>query len=113
MHEFSIVRSLLDLCEKNAAEHDARAVTKVSVKIGVLSGVEPELLKTAFETFKEGTICHGALFDMLVQPVTVACKKCDWEGSLPENLFHCPACESEEITVTDGEEMYLMSLEME
>ena len=58
MHEYSIVQSLLDQCEDNAKANDAKKVTKVVVKIGVMSGVEPDLLKTAFDTFKEGTMCE-------------------------------------------------------
>jgi hydrogenase nickel incorporation protein HypA/HybF len=51
MHEYSIVQSLLNQCGYNAKVNDA---TKVVVKIGV----EPDLLKTAFDTFKEGTMCE-------------------------------------------------------
>ena len=53
MHEYSIVQSLLESCEEHARTNDAKKVTKVVVKIGVLSGVEPDLLQTAFDTFKE------------------------------------------------------------
>ena len=52
MHEYSIVQSLLESCEEHAKSNDAKKVTKVVVKIGVLSGVEPELLQTAFEDRK-------------------------------------------------------------
>ena len=112
MHEFSIVSSLLDMCEKNAKENDATKVIKVEVKIGKLSGVEPHLLQTAFDTFKEKTICHGAEFILHVQPLVVRCIKCNEESTLEKNTFACPLCEGD-IEVLDGEDMYLMSLEME
>lgn len=80
MHEYSIVQALLDQCEHYAKENDAEIVTKVTVKIGKFSGVEPYLLETAFDTFKETTICSQAEFI---------------------------------ITVDEGDEMLLMSLEME
>ena len=80
MHEYSIVQALLDQCEDHAKEHNATAVTKVVVKIGKYSGVEPHLLEVAFETFKEKTICSDAEFIL---------------------------------TEDDGDDMYLMSLEME
>ncbi|MEA3371493.1 MAG: hydrogenase maturation nickel metallochaperone HypA, partial [Campylobacterota bacterium] len=41
MHEYSIVQSLIDSCEEHLKENNATKVTKVVVKIGVLSGVEP------------------------------------------------------------------------
>ena len=62
MHEYSIVQSLLESCEEHARTNNAKEVTKVIIKIGVLSGVEPDLLQTAFDTFKEKTVCHNALF---------------------------------------------------
>ena len=113
MHEFSIVDSLLHLAEEHAVKNNAKKVTKLEVKIGVLSGVEPDLLKTAFETFKEGTICEDAEFIMNIQPVVIKCKKCGFEGTLKKDEYLCPSCSSNEIEITDGEEMYLMSLELE
>ena len=49
MHEYSIVQNLLDQCEDQAKQHGAKKVEKVVVKIGVMSGVEPDLLQTAFD----------------------------------------------------------------
>ncbi len=112
MHEYSIVISLLDLCEKNAKENNATKITKVEVKIGKLSGVEPHLLQISFDTFKEKTICDGAEFCIHVQELVVKCHDCGEESSLKNNVFACPKCEGE-VEVIDGEEMYLMRLEME
>ena len=74
MHEFSIVNALLDMCEQNAKDHNMAKVTHVEIKIGKLSGVEPHLLETAFETFKEGTMCDGAKFTMHLQDVILHCQ---------------------------------------
>lgn len=112
MHEFSIVQDLLTMCEKNAKENNATKITKVEVKIGKLSGVEPHLLQTAFDTFKEKTICDGAEFVMNIQELVVGCRKCNLESVLKDNVFVCPKCGGD-IEVLDGEDMYLMRLEME
>lgn len=113
MHEYSIVQSLLDACEDNASANNATKVTKVVVKIGVMSGVEPELLKTAFDTFKEHTICDGAEFIINIQPIFVRCKECLCESTLAKLEYCCPHCQSLEVEVLDGEDMYLMQLELE
>ncbi|HMB15140.1 MAG TPA: hydrogenase/urease maturation nickel metallochaperone HypA [Pelovirga sp.] len=39
MHEFSIVSSLLDLVEADVRKHNAKAATRVVVRIGEMSGV--------------------------------------------------------------------------
>ncbi|MBV5348079.1 hydrogenase maturation nickel metallochaperone HypA, partial [bacterium] len=56
MHEYSIVQALLTQCEDIARENEAESVTKIIVKIGKMSGVEPHLLEMAFNTFKEKTV---------------------------------------------------------
>ena len=115
MHEYSIVQSLLDIIEDNASKNRAAKVTKVVVKIGVLSGVEPHLLEIAFNTFKEKTICEDAKFIMNIQPIVAKCKSCGYTNSYPKNqiFFECKKCGGVELEVIDGEDMLLMSLELE
>ena len=113
MHEYSVVRALLEKIETIADENDAQRVTKVITKIGVMSGVEPHLLEIAFNTFKEKTICDGAEFIMNIQPLTIRCLECEMCSELEVIHYCCPKCESLKIEVVDGEEMYLMTLEME
>ncbi|MEA1920035.1 MAG: hydrogenase maturation nickel metallochaperone HypA [Campylobacterota bacterium] len=113
MHEYSIVQALLEQCEGYAAENEAESITKVVVKIGTMSGVEPHLLEIAFNTFKEKSICDGAEFVMNIQPLTLTCKACDVTSELEKVHYCCPACESLDVEVVDGEDMMLMSLEME
>jgi len=113
MHEYSIVQSLLSQCEEQAQKNSAEKITKVVVKIGVLSGVEIDLLTTAFETFKEDTICKDAKFIANLQPIIVKCGKCKCERELKKYEYICPNCGSPDLEVLDGEDMYLMSLEME
>ncbi len=113
MHEYSIVQSLLTQCEEHAKQNNAKKVTKVVVKIGIMSGVEPDLLKTAFDTFKEDTICDGCEYIQNIQPITIACNKCSTKSTLEKKEYCCPKCQSIEIDITDGEDMYLMQLELE
>lgn len=113
MHEFSIVNALLEMCEQNAKDHDMAKITKVEIKIGKLSGVEPHLLETAFDTFKEGSLCDGAELVMHLQDVILRCHACQQESPIENNTFECPTCKSTDCSVIDGEEMYLMRLEME
>jgi hydrogenase nickel incorporation protein HypA/HybF len=113
MHEYSIVQSLLNSCDENAQANHATKVTKVVVKIGVMSGVEPHLLQTAFDTFKEHTICDGAEFIINIQPIVIVCNGCGVESTLSKNEYCCPVCQGIEVDVVDGEEMYLMQLELE
>jgi hydrogenase nickel incorporation protein HypA/HybF len=113
MHEFDIVQSLIKLISKYAEENRASAVLSVTIKIGKLSGVEPYLLKTAFDTFKENTIASGAELLIDVRDVKIMCKECNKESILTEFIFICPRCGSFDIETLDGEGMTLESITME
>jgi len=56
MHELSLVTGLFEILEEKARDEKALRVTAVTLRVGRLSGVVPELLETAFDTFKKGTI---------------------------------------------------------
>jgi hydrogenase nickel incorporation protein HypA/HybF len=113
MHEYSIVQSLLDQCEENARANNKTKVNKVIVKIGIMSGVEPDLLKTAFETFKEGTMCEECEYIQNIQPIIIKCHKCETISTLSKSEYCCPRCDSIQLDVIDGEELLLMQLELE
>lgn len=113
MHEYSIVQSLINTCEDNVRANNAKKVTKLVIKIGVMSGVEPDLLQTAFDTFKEETICDGAEFIINIQPIVIKCNSCLEESTIERTEYKCPKCQSTDLDVLDGEDMYLMQLELE
>jgi len=113
MHEYSIVQALLNQCEDIAKKHNAKEVKRVITKIGKLSGVEPYLLESAFETFKEGTICERAILQIDIQDIIIYCQNCKRDFVVKEFALACPECQSLNTNIVDGEDMYLMSLEME
>lgn len=112
MHEYSVVQALINQCEEVAAQNNATQVIKVVTKIGVMSGIEIHLLEVAFNTFKEGTICDSAEFIIHPQKLKLECKECGNIFEVDEVRYFCVECESLWVKVLDGEEMYLMSLEM-
>jgi hydrogenase nickel incorporation protein HypA/HybF len=112
MHEYSIVQSLIESCEENARVNNAKEITKVVVKIGVMSGVEPHLLEVAFNTFKEVSICKNAEFIINMQPIKIKCLKCEINSEIEMGSYTCPNCGAMELDVIDGEDIYLMQLEM-
>lgn len=113
MHEYSVVQSLLNQCEEVAEENGATKVNKVICKIGVMSGIEVHLLQVAFDTFKEKSICENAELVLNVQKLKLECKECANVFEVDEVRYFCEKCESLRVKVLDGEDMYLMSLEME
>ncbi len=115
MHEYSIVASLIDMCESHANEHKATNVAKVYIAIGERSGVDSMLIKSAFDTFKaQSPLCKMAEIEIEYQPIMLHCQACgyDFKG---ENLTYstCPACNKKEVIITQGKELHLLKLEMD
>ena len=88
-------------------------IRELHVKIGRLSGVEAHYLQNCYEVFRAGTVCENADLVIHTQEIVVKCKNCGFSGDLTQNDFSCPRCKSSEISVIDGEDMYLMRLVIE
>ena len=113
MHELSIVASLFDILNEKAVEQKAKKITKVKLKVGMLSGVVPELLESAFEVYKKGTIASEAKLEVEETNVKAKCQKCGNEFSPEDFTMICPKCNSLEIKILSGQELLLEKMELE
>jgi hydrogenase nickel incorporation protein HypA/HybF len=111
MHEYSIVQALVERVGAEAQAQGASAVHRLSVRIGELSGVDPGLLATAYDTFRERTICAGARLDLQVVPARWECPECGQIIRRGEVLT-CPACELP-ARLSEGDEIMLDRIELE
>lgn len=113
MHERSLVRSLLRQVQTLAAEHPADRVAAIRVRIGEFSGVEPELLQTAYEEMAVATSLCGAEFVVQRVPLEATCDQCGKSFAVENYRFQCPGCGSLRLTICGGEELLLESISME
>lgn len=118
MHEMSIVAELFTIIEEKAREAKASRVTKVKVLVGELAGVVPELFRSAFHSYKKGTIADKAKLEIKVTRIKFKCHNCGKEIkskdiSSPDFSYACPFCGSKEVELTSGREIYLEKLEIE
>ena len=97
----------------DAFDSKSQQIRELHVKIGRLSGVEAHYLQNCYEVFRAGTVCENADLIIYTQEIVVKCKNCGFSGDLTQNDFSCPRCKSSEISVIDGEDMYLMRLVIE
>jgi hydrogenase nickel incorporation protein HypA/HybF len=111
MHEYSIVQALLEQAAAEARRHGARSVHRLTVTVGELSGVEATLLATAYETFREGTVCAGAPLEIRAVKARWQCPWC--ERTLERGaVLECPRC-ARPARLTDGDDIVLETLELE
>ena len=111
MHEYSLVSALIDRVETEARSHGALAVARVRLRVGELAGVEPDLLRTAFEMARAGTVCAGAELELVAVGARWACRGCGRQIPAGERLA-CSIC-GEPARLVEGDELILERLEME
>ena len=111
MHEYSIVQSLVDSVDAAVKQTPGAVVLRVRIELGDLSGVDVDLLSTAFETFREGTCCERA--ELLIERVSTqwVCPKCD-RPIASGAVLQCPDCH-EPARLGAGDEILLREIEME
>ena len=113
MHELAICQSLLDQVEAIASERNAVSVTSIVIGMGPLSGVEAELLKNAYPLASAGTIAEHAELVIQYLPVRVNCTRCNSESDALPNKLICQQCGDWRTTLISGDEMMLLSVELE
>jgi hydrogenase nickel insertion protein HypA len=111
MHEYSVVQALVERVDAEVRARRASAVHRLSIRIGELSGVDAELLTTAYQTFRERTICEGAELDVRMVPARWECPQCG-RAVCPGDVLTCPAC-ALPARLAEGDEIMLDRIEME
>jgi hydrogenase nickel incorporation protein HypA/HybF len=112
MHELSVCQALLGQVAELAAHHRASAVGRITVEVGPLSGVEPELLLSAFEFARAGGCAADAVLTIKVIEITVSCLECGVESPAAVNRLICAACGAYRTRVVRGDELRLRAVEL-
>jgi hydrogenase nickel incorporation protein HypA/HybF len=111
MHEYSIVSALVDRVQREVDARPGAIVHRLHVRIGELAGVEVDLLRTAFETFRERSVCDRAELELVVVPAVWRCPRCE-RAIAPGAILRCPDCDRP-ARLDAGDEIILERIEME
>lgn len=112
MHELSICQSLLKQVNNIAIEHHASVVDTIFLQVGPLSGVESELLQTAFPFASANTVAEQAELIISPVPIRVRCRSCFAESEASINRLVCGLCGDWHTELTGGDELLLERVEM-
>ncbi|HUH12874.1 MAG TPA: hydrogenase maturation nickel metallochaperone HypA [Longimicrobiales bacterium] len=111
MHEYSIVQALLERVTAEARQRGARSVHRLTVTVGELAGVETALLATAYDTFRQGTVCAEAPLDIRTVKARWECPSCGRALSRGAVLA-CADC-GRAARLAEGDEIVLETVELE
>jgi hydrogenase nickel incorporation protein HypA/HybF len=112
MHEVGLMQRTLEIALEHAARHGARRISRMTLRVGTLSGVVPEALSFAFDIVMHGTIAEGAGLELETVPVVCFCPACEQEFAPPELFYECPRCHQLSTQVRQGQELELAYLEV-
>ena len=113
MHEYSVTKSLVDLCNNEAEKNKIKKVNKINLKIGKFTGFSPDSIKFYFDYLKPDTRCAEAEIIFEEIPIRIRCQDCEKENVIDEPIFLCSNCGKPNIEILSGREFFVESIEGE
>ncbi|MBI3932058.1 MAG: hydrogenase maturation nickel metallochaperone HypA [Acidobacteria bacterium] len=111
MHEYSVAQALIDRAAHEARARGALRVLGLTVQVGQLSGVEPDLLLSAYEICRVGTVCQDAALAVGRVDAQWSCPRCA-ATIAPGDVLRCPRCAAPACLARGGE-LLLERIEIE
>jgi hydrogenase nickel incorporation protein HypA/HybF len=71
MHETHLIEPIIKGISEHAKKEGARAVSKVHIKVGLLTGVKEESFKETFAVLAKGTMLENAKIELTFFPGTI------------------------------------------
>ncbi|MFW6134157.1 MAG: hydrogenase maturation nickel metallochaperone HypA [Elusimicrobiota bacterium] len=113
MHELSIVQSMVNQLQQSLTSEQLPKVESISVKVGEFSGIIPDTMSFAFTAIKNETPFKNSKLDIVTVPFKASCKSCGSTFGMKERfIFICPECNSRDLDILSGKELYIESVEL-
>jgi hydrogenase nickel incorporation protein HypA/HybF len=112
VHELSVCQALLGQVAEIAQRRGASVVERITIEVGPLSGIEPELLAGAFAILRGGGCAAQALLSIEATRVTVSCVGCGAQSPAEPSRLVCAECGGFRTRVVAGDELRLRRLEL-
>ena len=113
MHEMSVTMSLLDLVLEEATKAGASKIIGVNIVLGEMTGIIDYYVQANFELLSQDTPAEGAALSFRNIPRQARCRQCADVFQVSDFEWSCPRCQSSEIEITGGSELYVESIEVE
>ncbi len=113
MHEASLMKSILWTAQEALAPYKVEKVNALSVRAGKMANIMPHALQFAFESQTESGLFAGAILDLQIEPVSAHCRQCGLDYQSETIPLTCPVCASHDAEITDGDRVYLASIDFD
>ena len=113
MHELGITDHLLTLALKHAEQAGATRITDLHLVIGEFSSVVDESIQFYWDMLTQGTMAEGGKLHFRRVPGRLACSDCNQQFAITSFDGMCPRCGGLNISLLDGDQFRLESIEVE
>jgi len=113
LHEISIAAAILDRVAAEAARYAGVRFTKVGVRVGELSGVDPEALSFGFEALTRESPWERLALEIEYCPRMQRCRQCQHTFTSANYETDCPKCGAADTILAAGEELDIAFIETE
>lgn len=112
MHELAVCQALLsEVCDVVDAQGPA-TVSRITVCVGPLSGVEPALLERAFYLARAGGPAAEAELVLESGDIRVRCRACGTDSKATPARLVCGCCGDFHVDLLSGDELLLRRVEL-
>jgi hydrogenase nickel incorporation protein HypA/HybF len=112
MHELSLARRIVAIVAEHAVREPFTRASRVSLRVGELSHVEPAALAFAFQAASLGSLAEGAELRIERVPGRARCDACGGEAAVASRVDPCPRCGAFGWALIAGDEMQVTELEV-
>jgi len=113
LHELSIAAAILDRVAAEAARYKGARFTKVGVRVGELSGVNPDALSFGFEALKMESQWERLALEIEYCPRMQRCRQCQHTFPSANYETECPKCGTGDTMFVAGDELDIAFIEAE
>ncbi len=113
MHELSLCRSIADLVEAAAADAGSASVRRITLEIGVAAPVEIEAIRFCLPLCLAETRADKAEIVIDRPALEMKCRSCGALFSSASRLTPCSACGGSAVEILSGDEMRVVSIEVD
>ncbi|MCR5522753.1 MAG: hydrogenase maturation nickel metallochaperone HypA [Clostridia bacterium] len=111
MHELGIVMNVVEQADRIAADNGAQKIVGITMEIGEVSTVVPELFLDAFNWAKKRTeYLQEAELEMIIIEGRTYCKECGETYRTTEFGKKCPHCGSPETYLLTGDQVIIKDI---
>ncbi|MBQ9686131.1 MAG: hydrogenase maturation nickel metallochaperone HypA [Oscillospiraceae bacterium] len=113
MHELGICDAILKTVDGIAKEEQLEVVNKITLEVGMLSGVVPHFLTDCWQAVIDGTPYQHTALELELINGLARCEDCGHEFSADLEKMYCPKCAGRRLTPLTGTDLTIKEIEAE